>query len=442
MSTGSYPRARFAVSPLVAGVATSKTVAIFSQTSEMKSRGEAVNAALCVGQPDFPPPPAVVEATAEAAAKGLTTYTALLGTLELRRAICEYLVRAKGTPYAEDEVMVSGGGKQAIYEAMVALCQPGDEVVIPAPYYTSYPDIVGLAGATSVIMPTHPSDDYVPTVAELERALNERTRILILCNPCNPTGAVIPRERLEQIAQLLRRPDLAHILVLSDEIYEAITYGVPHVSFAALDGMKERTLTINGFSKAYSMTGYRLGVPTRACARTRARSVRATAGPPTLQPADRARALGMPYAPCAAAWRRLPRGAGADHQSRVEAAGADLLVRQLHLAARGRRRAHAHARRFDRRARGRAVRQARPCARAAPADPKRVVPDARGCLLPAPGHLRLLWAQDGRGRTDRLGRGGVHPPAARVQGCARAGRGVWRARDGPTLVRGHARRNS
>ncbi|KAG8464428.1 hypothetical protein KFE25_003491 [Diacronema lutheri] len=259
MSTGSYPRARFAVSPLVAGVATSKTVAIFSQTSEMKSRGEAVNAALCVGQPDFPPPPAVVEATAEAAAKGLTTYTALLGTLELRRAICEYLVRAKGTPYAEDEVMVSGGGKQAIYEAMVALCQPGDEVVIPAPYYTSYPDIVGLAGATSVIMPTHPSDDYVPTVAELERALNERTRILILCNPCNPTGAVIPRERLEQIAQLLRRPDLAHILVLSDEIYEAITYGVPHVSFAALDGMKERTLTINGFSKAYSMTGYRLG---------------------------------------------------------------------------------------------------------------------------------------------------------------------------------------
>lgn len=258
-STGPFPRAQYAVSPLVAGVATSKTVAIFSQTSDMKSRGETVNAALCVGQPDFAPPRAVLEATAEAAAKGLTTYTALLGTLELRTAICDYLRTKKGVEYAPDEVMVSGGGKQAIYEALVALCQQGDEVVIPAPYYTSYPDMVGLASATAVVVPTLASDGYLPTVAALEGAMCERTRILILCNPCNPTGAVIPEARLEEIAAVLRRPEYAHVLVLSDEIYEAITYGVRHVSFAALAGMKPRTLTINGFSKAYSMTGYRLG---------------------------------------------------------------------------------------------------------------------------------------------------------------------------------------
>ncbi|KAJ1616497.1 pyridoxal phosphate-dependent transferase, partial [Pavlovales sp. CCMP2436] len=208
------------MSPLVASVVPSKSVAIFSQTSEMKSRGEQVrvNAALCVGQPDFPPPQAVIEATAEAAVKGLTTYTSLLGTLELRTAICSYLERKKGTKYAPEEILVAGGGKQAIYEAMVALCQPGDEVIIPAPYYTSYPDIVILAGATPVILPTTAGEGYVPTCSALEELLNERTRMLILCNPCNPTGAVIPQARLEEMAEILRRPEFAHVLVLSDEI--------------------------------------------------------------------------------------------------------------------------------------------------------------------------------------------------------------------------------
>lgn len=381
-SAAPFPRARFAVSPIVAAVAPSKTVAIFSQTSDMKSRGETVNAALCVGQPDFPPPPAVVAATAEAATRGLTTYTALLGTLELRKAICEYLALKKGVTYAEDEVMVSGGGKQAIYQALVALCQQGDEVIVPAPYYTSYPDMIGLASASTVILPTKASDGYLPTVEALEAALTERTRILILCNPCNPTGAVIPGERLEQIAALLRRPEHAHVLVLSDEIYEAITYGVPHVAFASLEGMKERTLTINGFSKAYSMTGYRLGAPRSCClasttGRALARLVRRCL--PHLSVLAPLRPSASLSARCGL---RLPRRACTHHQGCGAAARADFIVRQLDLAARGRRCAAPHARRADGAACVRAARKTRPRPQPAPADPGRRLPHAGGRVLP------------------------------------------------------------
>ena len=234
------------LSPIVANMATSKTVAIFSQTSDMKSRGETVNAALCVGQPDFPPPAAALHATGEATELGLTAYTAVSGTLELRTAICKYLKDLKGTAYGVDQVMVACGGKQAIYEVVLATCKEGDEVVIPAPYYTSHPDIVILSGAKPVILPTLAADDYVPTAAGLEAVLTPRTRMLILCNPCNPTGSVIGAAQLEALAAVLRRPEYAHVLVLADEIYSEITYDVPHISFAALPGMMERTLTING----------------------------------------------------------------------------------------------------------------------------------------------------------------------------------------------------
>ena len=243
------PRRRLSLldlSPIVANMATSKTVAIFSQTSDMKSRGETVNAALCVGQPDFPPPAAALRATGEATELGLTAYTAVSGTLELRTAICKYLKELKGTEYGVDQVMVACGGKQAIYEVVLATCKEGDEVVIPAPYYTSHPDIVLLSGASPVILPTLAADDYVPTVAGLEAVLTPRTRMLILCNPCNPTGTVIGAAQLEALAAVLRRPEHAHVLVLADEIYSEITYDVPHISFAALPGMMERTLTING----------------------------------------------------------------------------------------------------------------------------------------------------------------------------------------------------
>lgn len=253
------PRQLLDLSKLVEAIAPSKTVAIFSQTSDMKSRGEAVNGALCVGQPDFAPPEEALRATGEAASSGLTAYTGVSGTIEFRQAICKYLKEQKKIEYMPENVMVSCGGKQAIYEVVLATCGPGDEVVVPAPYWTSYPDIVALSGAKPVILETEAEDDYLPSAEALAAVLGPRTRMLILCNPSNPSGTVIPRARLEEIADILRQPELAHVLVLSDEIYCEITYDVPHVSFAAIPGMMKRTLTINGLSKSHSMTGYRLG---------------------------------------------------------------------------------------------------------------------------------------------------------------------------------------
>lgn len=248
------------LNPLVSGMDESTTVAIFSKVSDMKSRGEKVNGALCVGQPDFPPPPAAMRATEEAVAKGLTSYTAVSGTLELRKAVCEYLDKYKKTKYAPEEILVTSGGKQAIYQVVLALCQQGDEVIVPAPYWTSYPDIVKLSGAAPVILQTTAEQGYAIDPEALAKAIKPSTRMVIVCNPSNPTGCAMSRKQLEALAAVLRKPENEHVFVLSDEIYERICFdGLEHVSFAALEGMRDRTLLINGFSKAFSMTGYRLG---------------------------------------------------------------------------------------------------------------------------------------------------------------------------------------
>ncbi|CAE7334507.1 PPA-AT, partial [Symbiodinium necroappetens] len=229
----------------------STTVAIFSKVSNMKSRGEKVNGALCVGQPDFAPPPEAIQATQEAAVKGLTSYTA---------AVAEYLEKYKKVKYSPDEVLIACGGKQAIYQVVMALCQKGDEVIVPAPYWTSYPDIVKLSGATPVILETTAAQGYAIDAKRLDAAITLRTRLVIVCNPSNPTGCAMGKSQVEEVAEVLRKPQNQHVLVLSDEIYERICYdGTEHASFAALKDMWERTLTINGFSKAFSMTGYRLG---------------------------------------------------------------------------------------------------------------------------------------------------------------------------------------
>jgi len=248
------------LNPIISEMEESTTVAIFSKVSDMKSRGEKVNGALCVGQPDFAPPPEAIKATEDAAAKGLTNYTAVSGTLELRKAIAEYLEEYKKVKYAPDEILVACGGKQAIYQVVMALCQKGDEVIVPAPYWTSYPDIVKLSGARPVILETAASQGYAIDAQKLASAITPQTRLLIVCNPSNPTGCAMSAEQIEEIAQVLRQPQHQHVLVLSDEIYERICYdGAAHSSFASLQDMWQRTLTINGFSKAFSMTGYRLG---------------------------------------------------------------------------------------------------------------------------------------------------------------------------------------
>jgi len=225
---------------------------------ELQAKGEKI-VSLCVGEPDFPPPQAVLDATIEAVQNGETKYTAVTGSLPLRSAICHDLDRRKGTIYDPADIIVGNGAKQEVYQAVLALCRPGDEVLIQAPYWTSYPEIVKLSGATPVIIDTTAAENYLLSPEKLAAAITPKTRMLIFCNPSNPTGAVHEPQLLEKLADVLQKPEAQHVWICSDEIYERLVYDVEHVSFAALEGMKDRTIVINGFSKSHAMTGYRLG---------------------------------------------------------------------------------------------------------------------------------------------------------------------------------------
>lgn len=223
----------------------------------MIAAGEEV-ISLSVGEPDFPPFPEILDATCEATMAGSTRYTEVAGTLPLRSAVSQHLERRKQTRYEPSEIVVTNGAKQAVYEALLALCGPGDEVVVPAPYWVSYPEIVKMTGADTVVLETKLEDGYKLKAADVEKALTEKTKVLVLCNPCNPTGACLDRDELRQIHEVLP----PHVWVVADEIYERLHYDPsrPHVSFASLDDDAfRRTVVVNGFSKAYAMTGYRLG---------------------------------------------------------------------------------------------------------------------------------------------------------------------------------------
>eukprot|EP01123_Difflugia_compressa_P013204 TRINITY_DN5999_c0_g1_i1.p1 TRINITY_DN5999_c0_g1~~TRINITY_DN5999_c0_g1_i1.p1 ORF type:complete len:901 (-),score=201.54 TRINITY_DN5999_c0_g1_i1:101-2500(-) len=240
----------------VEGLTPSKTGRVTDLAMEMRQSGKDV-ITMSVGEPDFQPPSLVVEALIEATRKGDTKYTQLSGTPQLRKAISDYLWKEKHVKYAPDEILCSCGAKQSILQVVLALCRPGDEVLIPAPYWVSYPEIVKLSGATPVPIPTTASTNYCIKPEQLESFINCNTRILILCNPSNPTGHVYTKELLEEIASVLLK--YPHVYILSDEIYEKILFKGEHVAFATFPGMWERTLTINGFSKAFAMTGFRLG---------------------------------------------------------------------------------------------------------------------------------------------------------------------------------------
>lgn len=253
--------AAIAVNPLVAGVKISKTVEVFSLVKQMQSEGIEVTS-LCVGEPDFPPPKVVLDAAVAALGAGETRYTAVTGTAALREAVANDLRTRKGISYdPATDVVVGNGAKQCVYQGVLATCGPGDTVIVPAPYWPSYPEMVRLAGAECAVLPTKEKDGYLLTPEALRECLSENedtARLLILCNPSNPTGGVHGKARLDELADVLR--DFPKVAVLADEIYERLVYGEEeHVSFASLPGMHERTLTVNGFSKAYAMTGMRLG---------------------------------------------------------------------------------------------------------------------------------------------------------------------------------------
>lgn len=237
-------------------LAPSATLAMSQKSSEMKAQGiDVIN--MSVGEPDFMTPDFVKEAGKQAIDDNYSKYSPVPGYPSLRKAIAEKLKRENGLDYAASEIIVGTGGKQGVCNTILALVNPGDEVIIPAPYWVSYPQMVKLAGGVPVIVPAGIGQDFKITAAQLEAAVTPKTKLVILCSPSNPTGSVYSEEELGELAGVV----LAHddLFVLSDEIYEHINYIGGHSSIAACPGMKERTVVCNGVSKAYAMTGWRLG---------------------------------------------------------------------------------------------------------------------------------------------------------------------------------------
>ena len=228
----------------------------FDIVNEMK---DAIS--LGVGEPDFDTPWHIRDEGIYALERGRTFYTSNAGLKDLREEIANYLKRTQGIHYNPDnEILVTVGGSEAIDIGLRAIINPGDEVIIPQPSYVSYEPCAILAGAKPVIIELKAENEFRLKPDELLNAITDKTKILILPYPNNPTGAIMEKEDLEAVARIIKEKD---ILVMSDEIYAALTYKGKHVSIASLDGMKERTILINGFSKAYAMTGWRLGF---ACA--------------------------------------------------------------------------------------------------------------------------------------------------------------------------------
>ncbi|MDZ4701309.1 MAG: pyridoxal phosphate-dependent aminotransferase [Rhodothermales bacterium] len=252
----SAPAQPIVFNPRVAAMKPSATLAMTAKALELKRAGKPV-IGLSAGEPDFNTPAPIGEAAMKAIRDGFTKYTHEMGMPELRERIAQKLLRDNGLSYPPEQIICSNGAKQSVALAISVLCRPGDEVLIPAPYWVSYPEMTRFAGADPVILPTTVEEEYRMSPEALEAAITERTRLLILCSPSNPTGSVYSRSELEGLAEVLRRHE--QVYVLSDEIYEYVIFDAEHVSFASLPGMKERTVTVNGFSKGYAMTGWRLG---------------------------------------------------------------------------------------------------------------------------------------------------------------------------------------
>lgn len=212
--------------------------------------------ALTVGQPDFVTPWHIREAAINSLERGQTYYTSNSGLPELRREVCAYMSRRFDLEYKPEEVLVTVGGSEAIDVAIRTLVNPGDEVIIPMPSFVCYEPIVRMAGGTPVIINTKAEHGFKLTPDQLRSVITERTKLLVLPYPNNPTGAILEKEELEALAEVLRDTDIA---ILSDEIYAELTYGKRHISIASIEGMRERTIIASGFSKTYAMTGWRLG---------------------------------------------------------------------------------------------------------------------------------------------------------------------------------------
>jgi len=235
----------------------SPTMQVAAEAKKMKAEGIDV-IDLSVGEPDFPTPHNIKEAAKKAIDENQTRYTINAGTIELRKAIAQKLKRDNHLDYSLNEIIVSNGAKQCVYNSVLATVNDGDEVIIPAPYWVSYPDMVKMANGKNIFIETKESNGFKLKPEQLESAITAKTKVIILCNPSNPTGSAYTKNELEVLAEVMNGKN---IFIISDEIYEKLTYGdFKFVSFASLSNeMKKRTIVVNGVSKTYSMTGWRIG---------------------------------------------------------------------------------------------------------------------------------------------------------------------------------------
>lgn len=244
------------LSTLVQRLAPSATLAMSQKSAELKAQGvDVIN--LSVGEPDFNTPDHIKEAAKKAVDENYSRYSPVAGYPALRKAIVAKLKNENGLDYTPEQIVCSNGAKQCVCNAVMALVSPGEEVIIPAPYWVSYPQMVLMADGKPVFVEAGIEQDFKITPAQLEEAITARTKAIILCSPSNPTGAVYSQAELEALAEVLRRHE--QVYVISDEIYEHINYVGSHASIARCEGMYDRTIVINGVSKAYAMTGWRIG---------------------------------------------------------------------------------------------------------------------------------------------------------------------------------------
>ncbi|HQU94494.1 MAG TPA: pyridoxal phosphate-dependent aminotransferase, partial [Saprospiraceae bacterium] len=234
----------------------SATLQMTAKARKLKQEGnDVIN--LSIGEPDFDTPQFIKDAAKEALEDGYTKYTPVSGLLELKQAIQRKFKRDNNIDYALDEIVVSNGAKQSIANAAMSLLNDGDEVIIFAPYWVSYLEIVQLAGGVPVIVHAGIENDFKVLPSQLQDALSDKTRMIIFSSPCNPTGSVYSLDELKAFADILGSKD--EIYIVSDEIYEYINYSGQHASIASIPSVKDQTITINGFSKGFAMTGWRLG---------------------------------------------------------------------------------------------------------------------------------------------------------------------------------------
>tara|TARA_B100000767_G_scaffold58022_1_gene53849 strand:- start:3942 stop:5138 length:1197 start_codon:yes stop_codon:yes gene_type:complete len=243
-------------SQLLNRLSESATIAMARKATELKKSGIDV-ISLSLGEPDFDTPEVLKAAGIKAIEDNITHYTPVPGIQEVREAISLKFKRDNGLDYAPDQIVVSNGAKQSITNVVLSLVDPGEEVILPAPYWVSYADMVALAGGTSRVLATSIDHDFKIQPEALEAAINDKTRLLIYSSPCNPSGSVYTQEEIDALADVLKRHP--HVYIISDEIYELINFTGKHASIGTIRELKDRVITVNGVSKGFAMTGWRLG---------------------------------------------------------------------------------------------------------------------------------------------------------------------------------------